>query len=825
MKVLDLSCNQIDHLPDKISTFSESEIIPSPLVALNVSRNRIRDLSGQVFVVSVNLIHLNLSQNQLELIPPQVRRLQNLRSLDISQNPLANTFQMKPISELAPLQSLHLSNTQRTFKNFPLNLDNLKLLKELDASENQLASVPPSAFCFSHLRVLNLSSNQLAEFKLTDDVAFCSSLELLDLSRNRLQQLSPSVGKLEKLKRLLLDSNLLTFDGLPNVFGRLVHLEVLSIANNQLETIPESICRCNTLRRLVLNSNRLIHLPENLSLLFDTLEQLEIQDNANIKLPSKWSSFIVPSLTNSLRKPKENSISNVLQKAGKSATYNIDFSLQTQLKQAAKQSHNRSVSELLESHAGSLPAAKADEADASREKDQLARLRRIKQMRAEILANRAEASAAAAASASGGESASKVLQGMREVVNTRDRLNTSKVDEPDAQKEIRPKRWDQVLEQQQKHPQIDYGQYFDDDVGETVGVRCWEIDNFMPVPLDDELVGEFYDKDCYVVLHTFHDEKEQTRWQIFYWLGAGAALDKHACAAMHAVNLRNFLEATTRTIRIEQNDEPPEFLALFGTETTRPFVVLDGSRTQSGFFIVQPPTHIARLYLIQTLNAPLTSFSFTDRDVDSVSRNGSGPDDSSSKQDLGHENGLVAGGDLWMEAVPMSLSSLDSRYVYLLDTHSKLHLWVGRRSKQLLRTKSRLLAEKLNRQDRKGQAELRMHMQGFEEPEWWQQLGVHVQPTSAAKAPLASTAAAASAGGALTKEHIKELLRARAAANAALRVSVPDLLPGDWRPRQPLLYRVELGAPSTSASASAFALFFCPLPSVSSSLLFYSLLH
>ena len=488
------------------------------------------------------------------------------------------------------------------------------------------------------------------------------------------------------------------------------------------------------------------------------------------------------------------------------------------------------MSELLQSHADAISVSssnsnsKADEADASssssRDKDQLARLRRIKQMRAEIIANRAEASAAAAAGATGGESASKVLQGMREVVNTRDRLHSANVDEPDAQKEIRPKRWDQVLEQ--KHPQLDYGEYFDDEVGEVVGVRCWEIDNFVPVPLDEELVGEFYDKDCYVVLHTFHDEKEQTRWQIYYWLGAGAALDKQACAAMHAVNLRNYLEANTRTVRLEQNDEPPEFLALFGTESTKPFLVLNGSRTQSGFFVVQAPTHLTRLYLIQTLNVPLTTFA---RDKDSHCLGAGAPDDSESDSASASasapastaasilESGLQAGGDLWMEAVPMCLSSLDSRYVYLLDTHSKLHLWVGRKSKQLLRTKSRLLAEKLNRQDRKGQAELRMHMQGFEEPDWWTLLGV--QPAGApppaaapaagpagatASAQAAAAARAAMANGPLTKAHIKELLRARAAANAALHVAVPDLLPGDWQPRQPLLYRVELGTPSAPSN-------------------------
>ena len=40
-------------------------------------------------------------------------------------------------------------------------------------------------------------------------------------------------------------------------------------------------------------------------------------------------------------------------------------------------------------------------------------------------------------------------------------------------------------------------------------------------------------------------------------------MDKCACAAMHAINLRNMLGATSRTHRQEQGDEDEEFLDLF----------------------------------------------------------------------------------------------------------------------------------------------------------------------------------------------------------------------------------------------------------------------
>ncbi|KAH3871907.1 hypothetical protein DPMN_035122 [Dreissena polymorpha] len=60
-------------------------------------------------------------------------------------------------------------------------------------------------------------------------------------------------------------------------------------------------------------------------------------------------------------------------------------------------------------------------------------------------------------------------------------------------------------------------------------------------------------------------------------------LDKKACAAIHAVNLRNLLGAECRTIREEMNDESDEFLDLF----ENPVSYIGGGRTSSGFFTVE----------------------------------------------------------------------------------------------------------------------------------------------------------------------------------------------------------------------------------------------
>lgn len=70
-------------------------------------------------------------------------------------------------------------------------------------------------------------------------------------------------------------------------------------------------------------------------------------------------------------------------------------------------------------------------------------------------------------------------------------------------------------------------------------------------------------------------------------------LDKKACSAMHAVNLRNFLGAECRTIREEQNDESEEFLNLFDSTIE----YLEGGRTSSGFYTVEDVVRCISLFI------------------------------------------------------------------------------------------------------------------------------------------------------------------------------------------------------------------------------------
>lgn len=268
----------------------------------------------------------------------------------------------------------------------------------------------------------------------------------------------------------------------------------------------------------------------------------------------------------------------------------------------------------------------------------------------------------------------KVLKGMTELAREKEQLINKGNHEMEAN--LKPKRWDEALAK----PPLDYSDFFDADVGHYEGLTVYEIENFLPNEVDDALHGKFYEGDCYIILKTSMDDKENFDYEIFYWIGSEASLDKKACAAIHAVNLRNYLGARCRTIREEQGEESNEFLALFPQEIE----YVRGGRTACGFFTVEEAEVVKRMYRLHELSNKLRQ--------------------------------------LYIEPVELSSKSLDSRYVFLVDVGPKIYIWYGSRAKNTMRQKARLLAEKISKEERKNRSELVYCNQGEEENEFWDEL-------------------------------------------------------------------------------------------------------
>uniref|UniRef100_A0A674JPS5 Protein flightless-1 homolog n=1 Tax=Terrapene triunguis TaxID=2587831 RepID=A0A674JPS5_9SAUR len=536
LSVLDLSYNQLTECPRELENAKN-------MLVLNLGHNSIDNIPTQLFINLTDLLYLDLSENKLESLPPQMRRLVHLQTLILNNNPLLHA-QLRQLPAMTALQTLHLRNTQRTQSNLPTSLEGLSNLADVDLACNELSRVPECLYTLSSLRRLNLSSNQISELSLCIDQ--WTQLETLNLSRNQLTSLPSAICKLTKLKKLYLNSNKLDFDGIPSGIGKLTSLEEFMAANNNLELIPESLCRCTKLKKLVLNKNRLVTLPEAVHFLTD-VEILDVRENPNLVMPPK---------------PVDKT----------SEWYNIDFSLQNQLRLA-----------------GASPATVAAAAAGSGTKDPTARKMRLRRRKD---------------SAAQDDQAKQVLKGMSDVA-------------------------------QEKNKKLEVGRG-----------------------------------------GTFLDDSGSLTWEIYYWIGHEATLDKKASAAIHAVNLRNYLGAQCRTIREEMGDESEEFIQVFDHEIS----YIEGG-SASGFYTVEDAQYITRLYRV-----------------------------------YGKKN-------IKLEPVTLKAASLDPRFVFLLDNGLEISVWRGSQATLSSTTKARLFAEKINKNERKGKAEITLLSQSQEPPEFWEVLG------------------------------------------------------------------------------------------------------
>ncbi|VDP15283.1 unnamed protein product [Echinostoma caproni] len=285
-------------------------------------------------------------------------------------------------------------------------------------------------------------------------------------------------------------------------------------------------------------------------------------------------------------------------------------------------------------------------------------------------------------------------------------------------------------------------------------MEMWEIDEFYPKRVEDEVVqGRLLDGDCYIVLQTKRTPNQTLDWVIYYWIGLNASRDKQTCAAVHAVNLRNFLGAEGRTFREEQNDESEEFLALFGGS----LMILEGAHGETGFFHVEEQGVVVKLYRL-----------------------------------FGMEKRLM------IVSMPLTPLSLDPKFCYLIDGHSQLFLWLGSQSRLMVRTKGRLLAEKISVRERRGEATIHLEPQGRESNTFWAVIMGRWAPRALPN--LVNVSETENGSGNTAGANTSKTDGTNAANNhppppeVTAPQNVPrDFIPADWRLPQPILYDVRMG--------------------------------
>ncbi|TSL68187.1 Leucine-rich repeat-containing protein 28 [Bagarius yarrelli] len=171
------------------------------LERLYMKRNSLTSLPDNLAQKLPNLIELYLHSNNIAFIPQAIGNLARLQSLDVSDNALLVIC--PEIGRLRSLRHLRLSNNQ--LKCLPPELGDLKELETLDVSINLLRTLP----------------EQLHQ---------CVSLQCLTADRNLLQCLPRQLCQLPDLNELSVAANCLK--SLPLDLGRSMELQFVFVDNN-----------------------------------------------------------------------------------------------------------------------------------------------------------------------------------------------------------------------------------------------------------------------------------------------------------------------------------------------------------------------------------------------------------------------------------------------------------------------------------------------------------------------------------------------------------------------------------------------------------------
>ncbi|MBE8988171.1 COR domain-containing protein [Nostoc sp. LEGE 12450] len=242
---------------------------------LDLSDNQLSNLPPEITQLS-NLIRLDLSDNQLSSLPPETSQLSNLLWLDLHNNQLSS---LPPeITQLSKLTELDLNNNQ--LSSLPPEFTQLSNLTELYLNNNQLSNLPPEITQLSNLIRLDLNNNQLSS--LPSEITQLSNLLWLDLNNNQLSSLPSEITQLSNLIWLLLDNNQLS--SLPPEISQLSNLTTLFFSNNQLSSLPPEISQLSNLKRLYLDNNQLSSLPPEISQL-SNLITLFLNNNPQLSSP------------------------------------------------------------------------------------------------------------------------------------------------------------------------------------------------------------------------------------------------------------------------------------------------------------------------------------------------------------------------------------------------------------------------------------------------------------------------------------------------------------------------------------------------------------
>ncbi|MFS7950765.1 putative P-loop containing nucleoside triphosphate hydrolase, leucine-rich repeat domain superfamily [Helianthus anomalus] len=252
LQQLEFHYNDIENLPPSIRKLHK-------LVNLSFSQcSKLKSLSGSICSLQ-HLRVLSLDFSGIEELPDDIGRLECLEELDLSDSEVKHL--PDSICKLKHLKALGLECCKVCM--LPEDFGQIDSLNILNLRLSNIRDIPSSICKLKHLKELDLSECSELE-KLPENLGDLESLNTLILKLSKIRDVPSNICKLKHLKELDL-SKCYDFEKLPENLGDLESLNTLSVGGTKIRDVPSSICKLKHLKELDLSScSELEKLPENL---------------------------------------------------------------------------------------------------------------------------------------------------------------------------------------------------------------------------------------------------------------------------------------------------------------------------------------------------------------------------------------------------------------------------------------------------------------------------------------------------------------------------------------------------------------------------------
>lgn len=245
---------------------------------------------------------LSLSHCLAERVTSRIYDLTTIESLDLSNNFLTSIH--PDIQYLTNLQTLNIRNNW--IQHLPKQLEELKQMRNFLAGSNFLSWFPCTFYKMRDIVELDLSHNDFVEMplevgniELLKDLGewevglgILTSMMNLDLSYNKFAAWPQQLEKLSLLLKLNLSNNVLT--EVPSLIEGTAKLQHLDLSCNQIRILPEEIYKLRALQWLSLRGNKLTELPicsDVAGNRFERLTFVDISENEIVELGTSIGVF------------------------------------------------------------------------------------------------------------------------------------------------------------------------------------------------------------------------------------------------------------------------------------------------------------------------------------------------------------------------------------------------------------------------------------------------------------------------------------------------------------------------------------------------------